>query len=86
MKWTVTWKPSAQHDLAEIWLRSLNRRAITLAAAEIERLLLRDPLGVGESRDKDERLLIIFPLAVRYKVFPDDLLVSVQETWTIVNV
>lgn len=86
MKWTVTWKPTAQHDLAEIWLRSLHRRVITMATADVERLLLREPLVVGESRELNERVLIVFPLAVRYQVHQDDMLVSVQEIWTIVDV
>jgi len=48
MKFSVRWTPSARHQLAAIWFAQVHdRRAITIAQAQIDRLLALDPLGNG---------------------------------------
>jgi hypothetical protein len=77
MKWTVVFRPSAQNHLAEIWTDAIDRQAVTDAANEIERLLARSPLNVGESREGNTRIVMEPPLAVLYDVFPDDARIEV---------
>jgi hypothetical protein len=77
MKWTVIYRPSAQDDLASIWLNAANPQAITNAADEIDRMLAHNPLHTGESRGGSTRIIIERPLTVLFDVYPDDALVSV---------
>jgi hypothetical protein len=64
MTWTVTYRPPAKDELAELWMASLDRRAFSIAADEIDRILRSDPLNAGESRDGVKRVLIVRPIAV----------------------
>jgi hypothetical protein len=45
---------------------------LTQAVSEIERRLGTEPLTAGESRDGEERVLIVPPLAVTYEPFSRD--------------
>jgi hypothetical protein len=80
MHYTVVWLPTAQNQLAELWMASANRAAITAAANEVDRLLRDDP----ETRGVDfygDRLLVVPPLQIVYSVRPDDRIVEVQQAW-----
>jgi hypothetical protein len=77
MKWTVSYRPSAQDDLANIWLNAPEPQAVADAADTIDRLLADDPLNVGESRAGNVRILIELPLTVLYEVYSEDTLVTV---------
>jgi plasmid stabilization system protein ParE len=68
MSFSVEWSRRAENELAELWTGALDRRAITQSVDLIDRLLKRDPLSCGESRDRKQRLLIELPLAVLYQV------------------
>jgi hypothetical protein len=81
MTWTVAYRPSAKDELAELWLATPDRHALTLAADEVDRLLRIDPLNCGESRDGAMRLLIMPPLAVFFDVSSDDRMVII---WNVV--
>jgi cell division protein ZapA (FtsZ GTPase activity inhibitor) len=81
MKFTVTWKPSALNDLAEVWLHAQDQQEVADASDEIDRRLKRQPLQEGESRTGTERILIIAPLVVTYDVSVDDCLVTVTAVW-----
>jgi hypothetical protein len=37
MKYSVVWRPFAQHQLATIWLRAADRQSVTDASDEIDR-------------------------------------------------
>jgi hypothetical protein len=76
----VTWHPSAERELAEIWLNAENRIAVTRAANEIDRLLASDPLGQGEEFYGD-RLLVVLTLAVTYTVNQLDRSVQILQVW-----
>jgi len=52
------------------------------AADEIDRRLGTNPLGDGESREDDLRILLIPPLGVMYRVSPADRIVHVFEVWS----
>lgn len=68
MNFDVKWKPDAEDELAQIWVSTSDQSAVTRAANEIERILGRDPLGVGESRDGNARVYFHPPLVVDYRV------------------
>jgi hypothetical protein len=66
----VRWTDRADQELAAAWLGAADRDAVTHAADRVESLLARDPLGQGESRSGNDRLLFERPLAVLYRVEP----------------
>ncbi len=77
MRWTVLYRPSAQNQLANIWLTTQDQQTVADAADEVDRALSAKPLDVGESRDDNARILIEQPLTVLYEVYPDDVRVEV---------
>jgi plasmid stabilization system protein ParE len=68
MSFVVNWSRRAEDELADLWVNAQDRNAVTAAANEIERLLARDPLGVGESRVRGQRILFAPPLGALYHV------------------
>ncbi|MFO0810373.1 MAG: hypothetical protein U0746_17250 [Gemmataceae bacterium] len=68
MKYEVVWKDAAEEDLARLWTDAADRDAVTRAAAEIDRLLARDPWGSGESRSGGFRVTFVEPLGVTYRI------------------
>jgi plasmid stabilization system protein ParE len=77
MEYTVIWVPSAEGQLAELWMAARDREAVTLASDRIDRTLCDAPLDAGESRPDGYRILIDLPLVVYFQVIPDDRLVRV---------
>jgi hypothetical protein len=77
MIFTVTYKPSADQELADIWLKSADRQAVTVAANRIDFLLRTNPHQQGESRDSSVRVFVERPLAVQFEIHDDDRLVEV---------
>jgi plasmid stabilization system protein ParE len=70
VKFVVRWKQHALDDLAAIWLDAVSwdRRIITTAAREADRVLRRDPYGISESREGDLRIMFVAPLAVTFSI------------------
>lgn len=81
MKYTVVYLPSAEQQLADLWLKAANPSAVSLAADKIDRLLRDDPLSVGESRVSTLRILVEEPISVVYDVHKEDLVVKVWAVW-----
>ena len=54
--------------MAALWAGATDRAMVTWAVEQIDRLLARDPLGQGESRSGDDRILFVPPLAAMYRV------------------
>jgi len=81
MTFTVVWKPRQKRHLAEIWISSSDRAAVTRAADEIDRRLRLLPLEEGESREGEFRLLLIDPLGCKYQVLEDDRIVKIVRIW-----
>jgi hypothetical protein len=81
MEYGVAWNPAAEARLAEIWMAAADKQAVADGADQIESLLARTPLDVGESRTGNERILAVSPLCVRYDVWPDDMRVKVHNVW-----
>ena len=80
MRFLVTWHPSAEHELADIWLRSTDRSGITQAANLMDQLLSSDPMAQGEEFYGD-RILVVLPLAATYAVSEPDRSVQILQEW-----
>ncbi len=83
MKWTVLWKPDAESDLANLWVYSADKQAITNAANQIDAILRKNPLNTGESRSDDDRIHAEGPLGVLFTVDAMDRKVQVVRVWRI---
>ena len=77
MKFTVVWKPAAERQLADIWLESSDRHAVTAATEAIESALATRPDELGESRPLACRIAFVAPLALTFRVMVADRLVEV---------
>jgi hypothetical protein len=47
MRFTVAWHPSAERELADIWLRATDRARVAQSANTIDQLLASSPLEQG---------------------------------------
>jgi plasmid stabilization system protein ParE len=81
MSYTVVWKPAAEEELVRLWTDADDRRAVTAAANEIDRLLKSNPRGQAESRRGGVRVVFIDPLGVFFDIQDEDRLVSVLRVW-----
>ncbi len=81
MRYTVLWTPSAERDLAEIWLRSPDREAIRSAADTLDSLLQVDAHLRGESRYESLRVVLAAPLGIDIEVDQDNRTVWVLRVW-----
>jgi hypothetical protein len=80
MRFTVTWHPSAEQELTEIWLRASDRASVTQATNTIDHSLATDPLSKGVEFYGD-RLFVALPLAVTYTVNDPDRTVQILQVW-----
>lgn len=76
MKWTVTCRPSAVNELADIWNHVGDKQAVSKASDCIEDELKVDADRKGKAYDED-RIIVIYPLVAVYSVSPDDCLVTI---------
>ena len=81
MMWTVVWRPSAEQDLASVWLAAKDRAAVTRASDEIETVLRQVPELVGEVRFDTVRRVVVSPLGVEFEVIDQDRMVWVLAAW-----
>lgn len=73
MSYTVVWTPSAEEDLAAVWVASSDRYGITTAADQIEERLRFEPLVTGEARESNvSRVVFLSPLSILFEVIEDD--------------
>jgi plasmid stabilization system protein ParE len=77
MRYTVTWKPRARNQLANIWMGATNRQAVTDAANATDQALQVNPDTSGEARSGRTRVLIESPLILFFDVHHDDCRVDV---------
>jgi plasmid stabilization system protein ParE len=77
MKYTVTYTPFAEYQLADIWVRVTDREQVSQASSRIEAMLRHDPEQLGQVRSDGRRALIESPLGYTFEVSPDDRLVKV---------
>ena len=81
MKYSVVWVHTAEKSLANIWIESADRSAVTSAARQIDLALETDPTDVGESRDGNHRVAFEPPLACTFSIHPAAKLVRVLRVW-----
>ena len=82
MKFTVIWTPTAEQDLAALWVEHpKSRTGITRAARSVDLLLRENPQSRGESRYDTLRILIVHPLGVDFDVDEGNGIVSVLTVW-----
>jgi hypothetical protein len=79
MKFTVTWKPSAENELADDWMAAspVERARINEAVRLAEMMLRFNPETVGESRSVGERIFFVPPLAFTIEIREPDRIVAV---------
>ena len=83
MTYTVIWKHSAERRLAELWVQTDSRRAMTEAANQIDVWPKHAPGQVGESRPENRRILLEPPHGVIYEIENMDCIVNVLQVWEI---
>jgi hypothetical protein len=81
VKFKVTWIPSAENRLAELWLGSRIASQITQAADRLDSLLVEDPFAVGESRSESLRIAFESPLAITFLVDENTREVVILHVW-----
>jgi hypothetical protein len=81
MRFTVSWTPTAQQNLAAVWMAADDKAAITSAANTIDVLLAADPESRGELRFDTVRSLAVPPLGVDYEIVEADRIVYVLTAW-----
>lgn len=75
----IVWTPTAESELAALWLAAPDRKAVTSAAHDIEQHLRIRPLLVGESRESSvNRVVVHPPLILLFDVIEDDKLVYIR--------
>lgn len=77
----MVYLPAAEEQLADLWLKTADKEAVTQSANVIERLLANNPLGSGESSVASLRIVFEAPLAVVYDLLEADSLVKVWAVW-----
>jgi hypothetical protein len=81
MSYVVKWQPRALRNLANAYVKARavgQGKAVTQASAQIDILLAASPESEGESREDDERVIFVWPLAVHYQVIAGRRRVIVQ--------
>lgn len=81
MRFKVTWTPSAEADLARIWLAARDRERLTEVSARIEEGLARSPTSAGESREPGVRLIFDDPLWVEFETDQSARTVRILTVW-----
>jgi mRNA-degrading endonuclease RelE of RelBE toxin-antitoxin system len=76
-RYTVVWPQSALEELADIWINSAQRNAVTSALAEIDRELAEDAPRKGLELSEGLRACYAEPLRVLFAVRDDDRIVEV---------
>jgi hypothetical protein len=79
----VEWIQQALDELTSIWMQadSSMRQAITVATHSIDTELQVNPYRSSESRDDEERVLFVYPLAVQIEVDLQQRIVWVLHVW-----
>ena len=68
MNYTVVWRREAEDQFTALWIRPVNKNAMTGYMDQIDHILGRDPHDQGESRNENTRLAFFRPLCVRYQI------------------
>jgi len=82
VNYNVFWIPSAEQELALIWLGAADRAAVTRAAHALDRLIGEHGPRFGESRPEGWRVLHEAPLGITFTVDEGDRRVRVLHVWS----
>lgn len=77
MRYTVIWLKDAEIELTEIWNDTRDRKEVSKASREIDRLLANDAGRRGKPLQEGLRALDIAPLRVIFSVKEEDRIVEV---------
>jgi hypothetical protein len=79
----VKWIQKALDELASIWVQAESslRKSITASTNVLDAELRTDPFRQSESRDNEERVLFVYPLAVQFEVDRQKRAVFVLHVW-----
>jgi len=77
-RYTVTWHPDAESDLAELWMAAPDRREITSAVKAVDAALSTDAEVKGASVAEGLRSFNAPPIRVLFVVRADDRTAEVQ--------
>ena len=66
--YSLAWLPAAEDELADLWVAAPDRQAVTAAQAAIDRMLARDPLGLGTAVAEGLLKITVDPLTAYYEV------------------
>ena len=83
MKFTIIWTKEADAILADIWVRSAQRIAITNAADRIDALLLEKANEHVDDESISRHFLCITPLAIVFEVSTQDRMIKVIYAWEV---
>ena len=83
MSFSVVWVAAAEAELAEVWMRSKRRAAVTAAAFALDELLSAEGPEVGESRDGELRIAFQHPLGIHFRLEPESQTIQVGSVWEI---
>ncbi len=81
IKYTVLWTPTAEQELAAIWMDAPDRGAVTSAASSIDALLAENADRQGESRHGNVRIMFAAPLGIEFDLLEEDRMVYVLAVW-----
>ncbi len=76
-RYTVVWVKSAQDELADLWLNSSERNAVTTAVDAIDRELGEDAPSKGSEVCEGLRSFFAPPLKAIFSVYEDDRIAEV---------
>jgi len=77
MKYTVTYSAFADRQLTDIWIEAPDRKAVSDASSDIDRVLGQRASQIGTPNLDGWRGLVAPPLAITFKVSEEDRLVTV---------
>ncbi len=83
MAYRVFWSPFAETRLEQIVQNAPDVPEVAAAAREIDRHLISDPHGFGESRYDTVRVGFAYPLGVQFEVMDDVRTAVVYDAWRI---
>jgi len=81
MKFKVLWTLDASKGLAEFWVSSRLKIALTEAANSLDQALAENPHELGESREGSRRIAFYSPLGINFDVRVDKKTVYVIDVW-----
>jgi plasmid stabilization system protein ParE len=84
-RFTVSWRPEIQADLADIWMNAVDRHSVAIAANRIDDLLSVDATSRGLEIHEGLHALVVEPLVVYFSVSEPDRLVTVWRVRPAIN-